>query len=106
MLGCGETVDEVRQAMNDLREHNVDILTLGQYLQPSKNQMKVHEYVHPTIFNDLQKVRLEVAYSFRSPIAFFLLGWGGGEEGSPPKYFNGFLDRRRRKIICVYWKIH
>jgi lipoic acid synthetase len=50
MLGLGESPDEVRQAMRDLREANVDILTLGQYLRPTKNHLPVAAWVHPDEF--------------------------------------------------------
>ncbi len=50
MLGLGETDEEVIEVMKRLREHNVDMLTLGQYLQPSRDHMAVQRYVHPDIF--------------------------------------------------------
>lgn len=53
MLGLGETDDEVKVAIEDLRGANVDILTLGQYLRPSKNNHPVSRYVAPEIFDAL-----------------------------------------------------
>ncbi len=50
MLGLGETDDEVFRAMDDLAAHGLDILTLGQYLQPTKMHIEVAEYVHPDKF--------------------------------------------------------
>ncbi|MGD1839859.1 MAG: lipoyl synthase [Thermonemataceae bacterium] len=50
MLGLGETDDEVYKAMDDLVENGLDILTLGQYLQPTKMHLEVVEYVHPDKF--------------------------------------------------------
>ena len=50
MLGLGETQEEVFQAMDDLAENGLMILTLGQYLQPTKMHLEVAEYVHPDIF--------------------------------------------------------
>lgn len=50
MLGLGETTDEVYQAMDDLAAHGLDILTLGQYLQPTKMHLEVAEFVHPDLF--------------------------------------------------------
>lgn len=52
MLGLGETDEEIKQTLTDLREHNVDMLTLGQYLQPSKFHAPVARYVTPEQFND------------------------------------------------------
>lgn len=50
MVGLGETRDEVLQVMDDLVEHGCDVITLGQYLQPTKMHMKVAEFVHPDTF--------------------------------------------------------
>jgi lipoyl synthase len=50
MLGLGETQDEVFEAMDDLAANGLDILTLGQYLQPTKMHHEVIEYIHPDIF--------------------------------------------------------
>ena len=51
MLGLGETMDEVLKTMDDLREAQVDILTLGQYLQPTRNHLPIERYVSPEEFN-------------------------------------------------------
>ena len=50
MLGLGETDDEVFQTMKDLREIDVDVVTFGQYMQPTKRHLKVKEYVTPEKF--------------------------------------------------------
>ena len=50
MLGLGETDDEVQQTLEDLREYDCDLLTIGQYLRPSPNHLPVVEYVHPDRF--------------------------------------------------------
>ncbi|MCG8387322.1 MAG: lipoyl synthase [Cytophagales bacterium] len=52
MLGVGETPDEVYKAMDDLVEHGLDILTLGQYLQPTKMHLEVAEFIHPDQFEE------------------------------------------------------
>jgi lipoic acid synthetase len=54
MLGLGETLDEVKQVMVDLYEHNIDMVTLGQYLQPSRDHLKVERFVHPDEFEELR----------------------------------------------------
>ena len=50
MLGLGETDDEVRECMDDLRRINVDIVTFGQYLRPTANHLPVERYVTPEQF--------------------------------------------------------
>ena len=63
MLGLGETLDEVRQVMRDMREHNVEMLTLGQYLQPSKHHLPVNRYVHPDEFEQLRVLGESLGFS-------------------------------------------
>ena len=53
MLGLGETLEETMEVMCDLRAHDCDMLTLGQYLQPSKHHLPVERYVHPDEFAQL-----------------------------------------------------
>eukprot|EP00470_Lotharella_oceanica_P012677 CAMPEP_0170179732 /NCGR_PEP_ID=MMETSP0040_2-20121228/18914_1 /TAXON_ID=641309 /ORGANISM="Lotharella oceanica, Strain CCMP622" /LENGTH=375 /DNA_ID=CAMNT_0010423999 /DNA_START=1 /DNA_END=1128 /DNA_ORIENTATION=- len=54
MLGCGETEDEIRSCLEDLRKNDVDVVTFGQYLRPSKKHMKVASYVTPEDFQKWQ----------------------------------------------------
>ena len=58
MLGLGETFDEIVQTMDDLRAHKLDILTLGQYLQPTANHLPVSRYVPPEEFSQLREIGL------------------------------------------------
>ncbi len=53
MLGLGETIDEVKQVLRDLRKHDCDMLTLGQYLQPSRYHLQVERFVTPDEFREL-----------------------------------------------------
>ncbi len=53
MLGLGEGIEEVRQVLRDMREHKVNMLTLGQYLQPSRDHLAVERYVTPDEFDEL-----------------------------------------------------
>lgn len=55
MIGVGETWDEILETMDDLRAQNVDILTIGQYLQPTKNHLNVEKYWHPDEFAQLKE---------------------------------------------------
>jgi lipoic acid synthetase len=55
MLGLGESIEEVRQVLIDLREHRVDRVTLGQYLQPSRDHLRVERFVHPDEFEALRE---------------------------------------------------
>jgi lipoic acid synthetase len=55
MLGLGETDDEILEVMRDLRAHGVDMLTLGQYLQPSAHHLPVLRYAEPAIFREFER---------------------------------------------------
>ena len=59
MLGLGETEEEIIQTMEDLRAANVDILTMGQYLRPTKNHLAIERYVTPDEFNQYRQWGLD-----------------------------------------------
>lgn len=62
MLGLGETLDEVKQVMQDLRDHGCRMLTLGQYLQPSRHHLAVERFVTPEEFDELGRVGKEMGF--------------------------------------------
>lgn len=62
MLGLGEREEEVIQTMRDLRAANVDVLTLGQYMQPTRNHLPVECYVTPDAFKNYRKIGLELGF--------------------------------------------
>lgn len=64
MLGLGETDDEVREAMRDMREVGVDVLTLGQYLRPTERHLAVVEYVTPEKFAMWEREGLEMGFRY------------------------------------------
>ena len=62
MVGLGETKEELLQAMDDLRAHDVDIITIGQYLQPTKTHLPVERYMHPDEFAELKEIALQKGF--------------------------------------------
>jgi len=64
MVGLGETQDEIFKIMDDLREHGCDVLTIGQYLQPTKMHLEVAEFVHPDIFKMYEEEGLKRGFDF------------------------------------------
>jgi len=64
MLGLGETPEEVIETMQDLRSVNVDILTLGQYLQPTPKHLPVAEFIEPAQFDHYKKIGLEMGFRY------------------------------------------
>ncbi|MEQ2467136.1 lipoyl synthase [Niallia sp. HCP3S3_B10] len=63
MIGLGETKEEIVATMDDLRENNVDIMTIGQYLQPTSKHLKVQKYYHPDEFKELKEIALSKGFS-------------------------------------------
>ncbi|ULH02227.1 lipoyl synthase [Aeromonas caviae] len=63
MMGLGETNEEIVKVLKDLREHGVNMLTLGQYLQPSRHHLPVKRYVPPAEFDELKDVAMELGFS-------------------------------------------
>jgi lipoic acid synthetase len=64
MVGLGETDEEVVRTMQDLRNVNVDFLTLGQYLQPTQKHLKVDDYIHPDRFKAWEEIGLEMGFKY------------------------------------------
>lgn len=64
MLGLGESEDEVIETMTDLRNSGVHILTLGQYLQPTKNHLSVFEFIHPDTFKKYKDIGIKMGFRY------------------------------------------
>ena len=63
MVGLGETDEEILEVMRDMREHNIDMLTIGQYLAPSGHHLPVTRYVHPDVFKMIEEKAYEMGFS-------------------------------------------
>lgn len=64
MVGLGETVEEVYELMEDLHRNDCDVVTIGQYLQPTKMHLPVHEFIHPDLFQHYHDVGMEMGFKF------------------------------------------
>jgi lipoic acid synthetase len=62
MLGLGETFDEVVETMDDLRSVGCQVITLGQYLQPTPKHLSVAEFIHPDVFAELEIIGKEKGF--------------------------------------------
>jgi len=79
MLGLGETADEIREVMRDLREQGVTMLTLGQYLRPSRAHLPIAEYVHPSVFAELARDAYELGFSAVASAPYVRSSYHAGE---------------------------
>jgi lipoyl synthase len=70
MVGLGESRDEVKRLLEDLRAHAIDVVTIGQYLQPTRSHLPVEEYVHPGVFDEYREYgeRLGFRAVFSGPL--------------------------------------
>lgn len=62
MVGLGESDSEIEEVMRDLKRHEVDMVTIGQYLQPTKGHLPVHRYVHPDQFRRFEEIGLAIGF--------------------------------------------
>jgi lipoic acid synthetase len=63
MVGLGETDEEILEVMRDMREHNIDMLTIGQYLAPSGHHLPVQRYVYPDVFKHFEEEAYAMGFS-------------------------------------------
>jgi len=90
MLGCGENESQVLQTMSDLRDNEVDILTLGQYLQPTRRHMQVAEYVPPSMFEKYQQIGEDMGFIFVASGPLVRSSYKAGEF-----FLTNYLDKRK-----------
>lgn len=64
MMGLGETMEEIKETLYDLRAINCDIVTFGQYLQPTHRHLKIERYYHPEEFNELKSIAYSMGFKF------------------------------------------
>jgi len=91
MLGLGENTDDVIQTMKDLRAIDVDIFTLGQYMQPTKKHLSVVEFIKPEIFKHYENIGLELGFKFVASGPLVRSSYKAGEV-----FLKAFLDNRER----------
>ena len=64
MLGLGETKEEVIQTLKDLYASRVDVITIGQYLQPTKKHLEVERFIHPDEFKEYREIGYELGFDY------------------------------------------
>jgi lipoic acid synthetase len=89
MVGLGETPEEVIQTMRDCKDAGVDILTLGQYLQPSSWHLPVSEFVTPLQFRDYEKIGLAMGFKYVASGPLVRSSYRAGEF-----FIEAFLEKR------------
>ncbi len=92
MLGLGEKDDEVVQALKDLRSVGCDVVTFGQYLQPTKRHLKVEEYVRPEKFKEWQSIAENMGFLYVASGPLVRSSYRAGEF-----FMKGMVERNRQK---------
>ena len=93
MLGLGETRDELRRTMADLRQNGVDVVTFGQYLRPTEKHLSVVEYVHPDVFDELREEAVsEFGFEYCASGPMVRSSYKAGEF-----YLQNLLEKKRRE---------
>ena len=82
MLGLGETDDEILQVMRDMREHGIDMITIGQYLAPSGHHLPVRRYVHPDTFKMFEAQALDMGFRHAAVGAMVRSSYHADEQAS------------------------
>uniref|UniRef100_A0A8C0IPA0 Lipoyl synthase, mitochondrial n=1 Tax=Chelonoidis abingdonii TaxID=106734 RepID=A0A8C0IPA0_CHEAB len=94
MLGLGETDEQVYSTMKLLREADVDCLTLGQYMQPTKRHLKVEEYVTPDKFKHWEKVGNQLGFHYTASGPLVRSSYKAGEF-----FLKNLVEKRKTKVI-------
>ncbi|MDN4608314.1 lipoyl synthase [Sporosarcina highlanderae] len=108
MVGLGETKEEIIQAMDDLLAHNVDIMTIGQYLQPTKKHLSVERYYHPDEFAELKAIALEKGFSHCEAGPLVRSSYHADEQVSASaaqrriKYMQGYEKQEDKEIDITF----
>lgn len=104
MVGLGETKEEILEAMDDLLTNNVDIITIGQYLQPTKNHLKVERYYHPDEFKELKEIALKKGFKHCESGPLVRSSYHADEQVSATalqrriQYMKGYEETEKKEI--------
>lgn len=82
MCGLGETTEEIVEVLHDLKAHNIDFVTIGQYLRPSPRHLPVLKYYHPDEFEELRRIGEEIGFSMVASGPFVRSSYHAGEDFS------------------------
>uniref|UniRef100_A0A0B6ZYT6 Lipoyl synthase, mitochondrial n=1 Tax=Arion vulgaris TaxID=1028688 RepID=A0A0B6ZYT6_9EUPU len=93
MLGLGETDEQVMKTLEDLRQIDVDCLTLGQYMQPTKRHLKVKEYVHPDKFKYWEEIGNKLGFVYTASGPLVRSSYKAGEF-----FLKNLLEKRKMEV--------
>ncbi|MFS0646345.1 lipoyl synthase [Siminovitchia sp. 179-K 8D1 HS] len=108
MVGLGETKEEILETMDDLLAHDVDIMTIGQYLQPTKKHLKVERYYHPDEFAELKEIALSKGFSHCESGPLVRSSYHADEQVNAAsaqrriKYMKGYEEQEQKEVDFTF----
>ncbi|MDP7555666.1 MAG: lipoyl synthase, partial [Nitrospinota bacterium] len=81
MVGLGERFEEVVNVMSDLRTVGCDAITIGQYLQPSKNHLPVEKFIYPEVFDQYKEIGNEIGFKYTTSGPFVRSSYNAEQQG-------------------------
>lgn len=108
MVGLGETKEEILETMDDLLAHDVDIMTIGQYLQPTKKHLKVERYYHPDEFEELKEIALSKGFSHCESGPLVRSSYHADEQVNAAsaqrriKYMKGYEEQEKKEVNFTF----
>ncbi|GIN92267.1 lipoyl synthase [Siminovitchia terrae] len=108
MVGLGETKEEIIETMDDLLAHDVDIMTIGQYLQPTKKHLKVERYYHPDEFEELKQIALSKGFNHCEAGPLVRSSYHADEQVNATSaqrrinYMKGYEDQEKKEVDFTF----
>jgi lipoic acid synthetase len=96
MLGLGETDEEIRQTLVDLRAHDVDVVTFGQYLRPTRRHISIQRYVTPEEFTQWQKEAEGMGFKYVASGPLVRSSYKAGEF-----FLKGMIEEAKKKATAA-----
>ena len=101
MVGLGETDEEILQVMRDMREHDIDMLTIGQYLAPSTSHLPVRRYVHPDTFKMFEAKAHEMGFSHAAVGAMVRSSYHADQQAHAAGVADTTCELRRANLYAL-----
>lgn len=101
MLGLGETKEEVVQTLHDLKESNVDVITIGQYLQPSKKHLDVQRFVHPDEFSEYREIGYQLGFDYVESGPLVRSSYHSEKHVIPGYGKNKWIEEKENSLLTI-----
>ena len=104
MVGLGETDDEILAVMRDMRAHDIEMLTIGQYLAPSTSHLPVRRYVHPDTFKMFEEKAYEMGFSHAAVGAMVRSSYHADQQAHAAGISGKITDQLADISVTLRWR--